>query len=51
MIFEFSNSSEDIWQGQLTGEVGKEDSYEHKTFDEKMLLNSTWCLTVSSRVC
>ena len=52
------NSSEGIWQGELTEEGGKRLQFTgensactnitDKTFDEKMLLNSSWCLNVSS---
>ena len=30
------------------GEFSLRHYYKHKAFDEKMLLNSSWCLTVSS---
>ena len=55
----FLNLSESIWQGQLTGEWGeggrgwektvqKVEFSQYKTFDKKMLLNSSWCVTVFS---
>ena len=54
----FLNSLGGIWQGELTEEGGEREQSTGKnsactiitdqTFDEKMLLNSSWCLTVSS---
>ena len=54
----FLNSSAGIWQRELSGERGERGQITgensactfitDKTLDEKMLLNSSWCLTVSS---
>ena len=58
IFLKFLNSQEGIWQGQLTGLGSERGQFTgensvctiitNKTFDEKMLPNSSWCLPVSS---